>query len=151
MVHCPYIFSGAAKPPHRSWSAIPEYSHGLFQISPEKTETGPITETQSEHIQNCPQTMENSQKKPTRSTIVTSDYYQLYEPELVKALNLGCRLLRAGRIPDARALFLHVNRMVQSPVSNNASYDPAIIYRHLGRSYRRLEASLNDDSTGIAI
>ncbi|MCK5116959.1 MAG: hypothetical protein KAR44_10190 [Candidatus Aegiribacteria sp.] len=90
-------------------------------------------------------------RKPTRSTIVTSDYYQLYEPELVKALNLGCRLLRAGRIPDARALFLHVNRMVQSPVSNNASYDPAIIYRHLGRSYRRLEASLNDDSTGIAI
>ncbi len=86
-------------------------------------------------------------RNPARSTIVTSDYYQLNEPELAEALDLGCRLHSAGRMPDARALFLHVNKMVQSPVSNNASYNPATVYRHLGRPYRRLEAALNDDST----
>ena len=89
-------------------------------------------------------------RNPSCSTIVTSDYYQLYEPELNNALDLGCRLLREGRIPDARALFLHVNKLVQSPVSGNPTYDPAIIYRHLGRSYRRLETALSDDSTGAA-
>lgn len=89
-------------------------------------------------------------RNPSRSTIVTSDYYQLYEPELAKALDLGCEFLRCGRVPDARAMLMHVDKMVQSPVSGNATYDPAIIYRHLGRSYRRLKAALSDRSTGAA-
>ena len=90
-------------------------------------------------------------RSSSRSTIVTSDYYQLYEPELQKALDLGCNLLREGRMLDAQALFLHVNKMVQSPVTHNVTYNPAIIYRHLGRSYRRLKAALSNHSTGTAI
>ena len=89
-------------------------------------------------------------RNPSRSTIVTSDYYQLYEPELKKALDLGFELLRCGREPDAQAMLMHVDKMVQSPVSGNATYDPAIIYRHLGRSYRRLKAALSDSPAGTA-
>ncbi len=90
-------------------------------------------------------------RSPSLSTRVTSDFYQLYEPELEQILNLGSKLLRKGRLRDAQALFLHVNRMVQLPVSHNATYDPGIIYKHLGRSYKRLKNGLNNYETDVSI
>ncbi|MCD4848774.1 MAG: radical SAM protein [Candidatus Aegiribacteria sp.] len=92
-----------------------------------------------------------AKRKPSLSTIVTSDFYQLYEPELQQTLDLGSKLLRKGRLRDARALFLHVNKMVQLPVTHNAAYDPEIIYRHLGHSYKRLKTALSNYPTGTAI
>ena len=90
-------------------------------------------------------------RSPSLSTIVTSDFYQLYEPELQQILDLGSKLLRKGRLRDAQALFLHVNRMVQLPVTYNATYDPGIIYEHLGHSYERLENALSNYQTDASI
>ncbi len=90
-------------------------------------------------------------RSPSLSTIVTSDFYQLYEPELKQTLNLGNKLLRKGRLRDAQALFLHVNRMVQLPVSHNAAYDPEFVYKHLGHSYKLLKNGLNNYKTDASI
>jgi hypothetical protein len=90
-------------------------------------------------------------KSPSLSTIVTSDFYQLCEPELQQTLDLGSKLLRKGRLQDAQALFLHVNRMVQLPLAHNATYDPEIIYKHLGCSYKRLKTALSNYQTDASI
>ncbi|MEN8209845.1 MAG: radical SAM protein [Candidatus Fermentibacteria bacterium] len=88
-------------------------------------------------------------RNTSRSMTVTADYYQLYEPELEEALDLGYRLLLTGRKPDAHALFLHVNKLIQFPATTNVTYDPAIIREHLGRSYTRLETALSDRNSDI--
>ena len=77
-------------------------------------------------------------RSPSLRTIITSDFYQLCEPELQQTLDLGSKLLRKGKLREAQALLLHVNRMVQLPATNNATYDPEITYKHLGLSCKRL-------------
>ena len=90
-------------------------------------------------------------RSPSISTIVTSDFYQIYEPELQQTLDLGSKLLRKGRLRDAQALFLHVNRMVQLPGALNTTYDPGIVFKHLGSSYKQLKNSLTKHQTDASI
>lgn len=86
-------------------------------------------------------------RNPVRNTIVTSDFYQLREIELQKFLDLGYSMLRKGRLRDAEAMFLHVNRMLQSPATHNRTYDPETVRNNLGCSYRRLKIALDGHST----
>ncbi len=83
-------------------------------------------------------------RSPSLRTIITSDFYQLCEPELQQTLDLGSKLLRKGKLREAQALLLHVNRMVQLPATNNATYDPEITYKHLGLSCKRLKTALSN-------
>lgn len=81
--------------------------------------------------------------------IITSDFYQLNEVELLKALELGHKYLRKGNVSNAEALFLHVNKLIQSPSAHNHDYDPQLMAKSLGPMYIELRHALNKKIAAI--
>ncbi len=80
-------------------------------------------------------------------TIVTSDFYQLNEPELLKAVELGFKFVKENNSICAEILLLHVDKLIHSPSIHNSAYDPDIIYKKLSPSYRMLKDCLRSQQS----
>lgn len=76
-------------------------------------------------------------------TIITSDFYQLRENDLLKALGFCNSLLNKNQIEEAKIFFRYVNNMIHFPAANNEKYNPEIVKHRLGDAYTKLEKSLN--------
>ena len=79
-------------------------------------------------------------------TIVTSDFYQLRERDLLKALDLCNCKLKKNQLEEAKTFFRYVNNMINFPAANNNTYNPEIVKHKLGSNYIALDKQLGKSS-----